>query len=63
MYFIIILKELLHNNFPNVDNLFMRNDISFECKDQILMMLEKSPYRRPTAHNIGSGVWFKKMRN
>lgn len=41
----------------------MRNDISYECKDQILMMLEKSSYRRPTAHNISSGGWFKKMIN
>lgn len=62
MYYFILLKELLHNNFPNIDNLFMRNDISFECKDQILMMLEKSPSRRQTAQHIGSGVWFKKMR-
>ncbi|CAD8166517.1 unnamed protein product [Paramecium octaurelia] len=59
----IVLYELLHNNFPNIDNLFMRNDISQECKDQILTMLEKSPYRRPTAQNIGSGTWFRKMKN
>ncbi|CAD8075878.1 unnamed protein product [Paramecium sonneborni] len=59
----IVLYELLHNKFPQSDNLFMRNDISSECQDLILMMLEKSAFRRPTAINIQSGPWFKKMIN